>query len=202
MSRRSWQLVAVGVAAVALGTGGVLAVRTSGAGADRALARAELRNGGGSVIGTVTFMGHGVHTDRVRVEVALPSDAPNLGGFHGFHIHTTGTCTAPAFTSAGGHWKVDPNAVHGSHTGDLPSVLVAPDGRGYAEFETGRFAVSELFDADGSAVILHAGADNFGNVPLGGGKYEDPNNWYGSATGTGNTGDAGARYACGPIASQ
>jgi Cu-Zn family superoxide dismutase len=81
-------------------------------------------------------------------------------------------------------------------TGDLASVLVAADGTVHAQFETQRFDVNQLFDADGSAVVLHAGPDNFGNVPIGGGKYEDPNNWYNAATGTANTGDAGSRYGC------
>ena len=47
--------------------------------------------------------------------------------------------------------------------------------------------------------MLHAGVDNFGNVPLDPGKYVDPNGWYTSPTGTANTGDAGARYGCGVV---
>ena len=41
------------------------------------------------------------------------------------------------------------------------------EGETYAEFETDRFNVTELLDAagDGSAVVLHAGADNFANIP-------------------------------------
>ena len=94
--------------------------------------------------------------------------------------------------------------IHGSHTGDFPSILVGPDGRGRAEFETPRFDVGQLFDADGSAVVLHAGPDNFAHVPIGGGKYEDPNNWFNNVdpAGTARTGDAGGRYGCGVVESR
>jgi Cu-Zn family superoxide dismutase len=96
------------------------------------------------------------------------------------------------FGSAGGHWN--PTGVnHGSHLGDLPSALMTAEGETYAEFETDRFNVVDLLDTagDGSAVVLHAGADNFANIPL------VP---YGEANAaTLATGDAGGRYACGVV---
>jgi superoxide dismutase, Cu-Zn family len=170
----------------------------SSTGAAKPLAEAELRNAAGGVVGTVRFEGKGHHAEWVRVELALPAGAPGLDAFHGFHVHATGTCVAP-FGTAGGHWNLTSGATHGRHTGDLPSVLVAPDGTATARFATHRFDVNQLFDADGSAVILHAGVDNFGNVPIEPAKYADPNNWYNAGTGTANTGDAGSRYACGVV---
>jgi Cu-Zn family superoxide dismutase len=191
--RRTIPVVGIlGIAAAA-----VLVVN-SPAGASRPLARAVLQNAAGARIGVVAFEGSGRHADRIDVRIELPADAPGLGSYHGLHVHTIGTCTAPAFTSAGGHWNLD-GSTHGHHTGDLPSILVALDGTARAEFETHRFDINQLFDADGSAIVLHMGIDNFGNVPLGGGKYEDPNGWYNSPTGTANTGDAGSRYGCGVI---
>lgn len=178
--------------------GGVVAM-TGTAGAERALARAELRNGDAALIGTVTFLGHGTHADRVRVELSMPSTATGLGDYHGFHIHAVGMCTAPGFGSAGGHWNLVANAEHGRHTGDMPSLLVGLDGTASAEFDTHRFNVAQLFDNDGAAVIVHTGVDNFGNVPLTSGKYQDPADWYHNAVGTANTGDAGTRYACGVV---
>jgi len=177
---------------------GAVIVTGSGAGAVRPLAQATIRNATGDAIGTVVFSGSGSNAERVEVNLALPSGAPGLGAYHGLHVHAAGACDAP-FTTATGHWNLVAGATHGSHTGDLPSVLVAADGRASATFETSRFSIDDLFDGDGSAVILHAGVDNFGNVPITTGKYEDPNGWYGSSTGTGATGDAGTRYGCGIV---
>jgi Cu-Zn family superoxide dismutase len=84
---------------------------------------------------------------------------------------------------------------HGSHNGDLPSLLVMSDGTGMAMFVTDRFTLADLFDEDGSAVIVHAGADNFGNIPAD--RY-DPD----ADEATLNTGDAGGRAGCGVIISK
>lgn len=186
---RSWRTLgaagAVGVAAAVL----VALPFGSTAGAARPLARATILNQAGAVVGEVVFTGEGSFAERVEVELDLPADAPGLGAYHGLHVHTTGACTAP-FTSAGGHWNPG-NSTHGNHVGDLPSVLVSPDGQVYAEFETHRFDVTQLFDADGSAVVLHVLPDNFANIPP---TYGTPN------AATLNTGDAGGRYGCGVVA--
>ena len=191
--------VGAGIIAIVLITGAITILGGRPAGASKPLAQAELRNANGAAIGTVYFEGRGHHAEWVRVELALPAGAPNLDAFHGFHIHTTGVCTAPAFTSANGHWNLTAQT-HGKHTGDLPSPLVGPDGMASARFETHRFDVNQLFDADGSAVVLHAGPDNFGNVPIDPAtRYADPNNWYTAPGGTAATGDAGSRYGCGVV---
>jgi Cu-Zn family superoxide dismutase len=178
----------VAAAALTLGLSGAgLVASTSPSSANKPLARATLLDASGVEVGEVVFKGPGRYADRVEVQLEA-SAAPNRGDFHGFHIHTTGVCTAP-FTSAGGHWN--PGGVdHGDHKGDLPSVLMTAEGETYAEFETERFQLAELFDGDGSAVILHAGPDNFANIPA---AYGTPN-----ATTLG-TGDAGGRYACGVV---
>lgn len=192
---RRW--VRVGAVGAAL-AGTALLFTESPADAAKPLARAELRDAAGSRVGVVVFEGRGHHAEWVRVEVALPAGAPGVDAFHGFHIHAVGQCVVP-FTSAGGHWNLT-GASHGGHTGDMPSVLVGPDGVASARFETHRFDVNQLFDGDGSAVILHAGPDNFGNVPLGADRYQDPMSWYhATPAGTAFTGDAGPRYACGVV---
>jgi superoxide dismutase, Cu-Zn family len=193
------RLVGAAAAAAALGVAAVM-VLSAPANASRPLARAELQNATGEVIGKVTFKGHGHHADWVEVKLDLPASAPGLGSYHGLHVHTVGQCTAP-FTTAGGHWNLETGAIHGSHTGDLPSILVGPTGHARAKFETHRFDVSQLFDADGSAVVLHISPDNFANVPIVAGKYEDPNNWFNNVdpAGTARTGDAGGRYGCGVV---
>ena len=100
-----------------------------------------------------------------------------------------GKVKGPAFTSAGGHFAA-PNTTHGAHAGDLPPLLVNADGTASAAFETDRFTLAQLRDADGSALIVHAGADNFANIPP---RYGTPD------ADTLATGDAGARAACGVI---
>ncbi len=108
----------------------------SAADSDGGDARAVLHNAAGERIGVVKFSDD---DDGVHVKVVI--DAP-LGtvsaGFHGFHVHATGNCTAdPAladttwFTSAAGHYKdADAaHAYHGAHNGDLPILLVSDDAR-------------------------------------------------------------------------
>ena len=176
-------------------------------------ARAVLRNAAGAQVGIVKFSQEddGVH---VKVNIDAPLDTLSAG-FHGFHVHATGTCTADAtmadstwFTSAGGHYKdADAaHAYHGAHNGDLPIILVSDDGagRGVAEarFVTDRFDVSDIA---GRGLIVHKVADNYRNIPLGAdARQYTPNsdNVTDSATATGftaATGNAGSRMACGVI---
>ena len=189
---------ALAATVVAAGIGAAMVAAPSpAAGSGDPRARATLRDASGAVVGTVTFRGRGPNVDQVVVELSAPA-AAGLGAFHGIHVHTTGTCdpnpsgtTNVPFGSAGGHWNPT-GATHGSHSGDLPSVLFDLDGRARARFESYRLDVTALLDAagDGSAVVLHAGPDNFANIPV---TYGPPN-----ATTLG-TGDAGGRVACGVI---
>jgi Cu-Zn family superoxide dismutase len=112
-------------------------------------------------------------------------------GFHGFHVHETGSCQGPSFTSAGGHFNPT-GAMHPNHAGDMSALLVKADGEGTVALETDRFSVSDLRDADGSAVIVHELPDNYANIPA---RYtpQPPD-----ATTT-STGDAGGRIACGVV---
>jgi Cu-Zn family superoxide dismutase len=112
-------------------------------------------------------------------------------GFHGFHVHETGSCQGPSFTSAGGHFNPT-GANHPNHAGDMPVLYVNADGTATAAFFTDRFGVRQLFDVDGSAIVVHADPDNHANIPTD--RYDpDPD-----AT-TLATGDAGARIACGVV---
>ncbi|MBA2515892.1 MAG: superoxide dismutase family protein, partial [Solirubrobacterales bacterium] len=105
--------------------------------------------------------------------------------------HAVGACDAPSFTTAGGHLK-NAGASHSDHTGDLTSLYVKRDGTVNVRFETDRFDLATLRDMDGSAVMIHTSADNFGNIPP---RYA-PN---GPDQTTRDTGDSGARIACGLI---
>jgi superoxide dismutase, Cu-Zn family len=123
--------------------------------------------------------------DQVEVRVKVHDLPP---GFHGFHVHEVGQCEPP-FTSAGGHLNLE-DAFHPEHTGDMPVLLVNNDGTGEATFKTDRFALKNLSDEDGSAIIVHALPDNYANIPE---RYGDVDQE------TLETGDSGERIACGAI---
>lgn len=101
-------------------------------------------------------------------------------GWHGVHIHATGQCAAP-FTSAGGHINHgEPKAPHGllnaggPDDGDLPNVFADARGRVNAEVFTTRARIARdgpgqwLWDADGSALVIHAAMDDQTSQPIGG----------------------------------
>lgn len=100
-------------------------------------------------------------------------------GIHAVHVHTTGRCDPPGFDSAGGHWN--PAARRhgfdnpaGPHRGDLPNVTVAANGvlNETVTMPGARYMGSDgLFDAnpgaDGAALVIHAGADDYRTDPSG-----------------------------------
>jgi Cu-Zn family superoxide dismutase len=144
-------------------------------------AKAELRNTSGQPVGTATLTQVG-SVVRVVLEVqGLPR------GAHGVHVHAVGKCEPPDFNSAGPHFNPG-NKQHGalnpqgSHAGDLPNITVAPDGTGRMETTTEQLSLgsgpTSVWDADGSALVVHANADDFKTDP---------------------TGNAGARIACGVL---
>lgn len=148
------------------------------AGAPRASAR--LMNAQGATVGTATLE---QHANGVEIDVhvtGLPA------GTHGIHIHEVGTCTPPDFTSAGGHFNPTQRnhgleSPQGPHGGDLPNLQIA-NGMGHAEMMNPRVTLREgatsLFDANGSAIVIHATADD---------QRTDP------------SGNSGARIACGVV---
>jgi superoxide dismutase, Cu-Zn family len=156
-------------------------------------ATATLRDAAGERIGTVFFKQRG--RDGTVLVFGRARDLP--AGFHGFHVHTTGLCDAPGFTTAGGHYNPE-GSTHRDHAGDMPSLLINSDGEGYIGFATDRFTISELVADDGSAVIVHAAADNFANIPD---RYRSPASppQGGPDPETLATGDAGSRLACGVV---
>ncbi len=164
----------------------------SAADGDGAEAVAVLRDSTGDRAGKVTFEDD---DDGVHVKAIL--DAPFAAGFHGFHVHANNDasngsgCVAPTFVSADGHFK-ETGQDHAAHAGDMPVLLVNTDGSAEARFVTDRFSVADIV---GRAVIVHAGADNYANIPA---RYLT-----GTLTAidqtTLNTGDAGGRIACGVI---
>lgn len=159
-------------------------------------ARATLVDASGKKVGKVRFQVVGTSTLAVRVSVNGLKP-----GFHGFHVHETGTCTAP-FATAGPHYN--PTAqTHGAHAGDMPPLLVTSNGRASAEFKTTSLTFKGLVDAsgDGNAVIIHADPDNLGNIAD---RYhahtpDASSTTFGPDAATKATGDSGARAVCGVV---
>ncbi|HEY0360371.1 MAG TPA: superoxide dismutase family protein [Mycobacteriales bacterium] len=168
--------------------------------------RALLRDPGGAVVGVVTFSKAGRGT---RVLAAMqPNRYVAAGEFHGFHVHAndnpangTGCVADPAaapstwFVSADGH-LAGPDQTHGHHIGDMPSPLVAGDGTAILMFTTDRFTPAGVV---GRAVVLHAGPDNFGNVPMGSAADQYTANSPAAVVKTQATGNSGDRVACGVV---
>jgi len=136
--------------------------------------QAAIINGQGAEIGKATLT-QGATGLLIKVEVTGLTP-----GWHGIHIHATGQCTAP-FTSAGAHINhTDPKTPHGllnaqgPDDGDLPNLDAAADGSAKAEFFTTRARISQdgpgqwLWDADGSALVIHANPDDHSSQPIGG----------------------------------
>jgi Cu/Zn superoxide dismutase len=154
---------------------------------------AVLRNQAGGVVGRTTFtsVAGGVHVDSLVTGLAPMAE------FHGTHVHANGACTGDFVASAGGHWN--PGGVsHGDHAGDLPVLYADAKGVARSSHVLDGFTLAQLLADDGGvAVIVHAGRDNFANIPARytatGAPSPGPD-----ATTLGN-GDAGARYACGVV---
>lgn len=153
-------------------------------------ATATLKDPNGAELGTVDL--NTLSGGKVKVEAKL---AGLPAGIHGFHIHGAGHCE-PHFGHTGGHYNPD-GLPHGQHRGDLPVLFVSQDGTATLTFTTDRFTVDELFDADGSAFIIHAGPDNYANIPT---RYwSTDDEVYGPDSATRATGDAGGRLGCGAV---
>jgi superoxide dismutase, Cu-Zn family len=121
---------------------------------------------GEGITGTADFVEHATGTGKmVDVTVSVSGLKP---GMHGVHLHAVGKCE-PDFAAAGGHFdpgpfgNMDPDANHPFHMGDIPNLQVGANGRGTMRVSTTRVTLSDgplsLFDADGSAIIIHGNPD-------------------------------------------
>ena len=161
------RVLAVAAAAAMAG----LAVVGTGAQAPRtdaaqkgASATAEIKGKG--ISGTARFTERAQGTGTI-VEIAL--DVTGLTpGRHGVHLHAVGKCE-PDFTAAGGHFdpgpasNTDPDANHPFHMGDIPNLMADAGGRAQMTVMTSRVTLSDgplsVFDADGTAIIVHGNED-------------------------------------------
>jgi Cu/Zn superoxide dismutase len=166
----NWRVPTVAAAATGLMATTFLTAQTSGL-----RAHADLRGEG--ITGTVelrevdaqTAGAHDMKFMTGMKGVALTVTVTGLTpGAHGFHIHEVGQCEAP-FTGAGGHFDPgprglsDPDANHPFHMGDLPNLVADANGRATLTVVTTRVTLGpgpvSVFDADGTAIIIHANPD-------------------------------------------
>jgi len=144
------------------------------------LAAAKLSGPDGQAVGTAAIFRRGAETVVTVTITGKP------GAVHGMHLHAIGKCEAPAFTSAGphlnpgGHQHGKDNPM-GAHLGDLPNVTIDAKGIGTVTASLGQDSAAidaAVHDADGTAIVLHAAADDYRTDP---------------------TGNSGPRIACGVI---
>lgn len=143
------------------------------------LATARLADAAGRELGTAILSHRGNDT---LIDLTVRGTA---GAVHGLHLHAVGKCEAP-FSSAGphlnpgGHQHGRDNPM-GAHLGDLPNVTINASGVGTTSLNLGNdpaYFAATLFDADGTAIVLHAAADDYRTDP---------------------SGNSGARIACGVL---
>lgn len=137
---------------------------------------------GTTVGGVLTVSNEG---DAVSILGEITGLAP--GKEYGFHVHEVGDCSAPDFTSAGGHFNPtkDPHGGPKSkahHMGDLPNAKADKNGRALVDLT---IKGMNLVDKDGApsdilgkALVVHAMPDDYKTQP---------------------SGNSGARIACGVI---
>lgn len=134
----------------------------------------EIMNASGNMIGSLTVM------DMAEGGVTVRLDATAIAeGDHAVHFHEVGSCDLPDFNSAGDHY--DPSGVnHGfnstapnPHAGDMRNISAPMSGVVQTDIRNERVTLSPrdghapLFDANGTAFIIHAAADDYETQPAG-----------------------------------
>lgn len=148
-------------------------------------ARARLIGLDGKQVGTAKIVQAG---RGVLIELEARGIKP---GPHGVHIHAVGQCDPKTkFDSAGPHFSPVPKNHgfadrHGPHAGDMTNQFADANGNLRASIYNGKVTLQRgersLFDKDGSALVIHAGPDDYHSQPAG---------------------NAGPRIACGVITRQ
>lgn len=130
----------------------------------------EIMGKDGKKIGSVVLAAAPTGT-LIELEIAAGGLEP---GKHGLHFHETADCSdtgqykksgSHAGHAEGKHGLLNPN---GPEPGDLPNLVVGADGSAKVELFTGLIKLDGLKDENGSALIIHAKADDHKSQPIGG----------------------------------
>lgn len=160
-------------------------------------AKAIAKMAGPDVTGTAVFTEYDVDGWKyVHLKLELKGDPKVLTpGKHAVHIHEKAACDCEGFKCAGGHFdpgpsgNTDPDANHGYHAGDLPSITIDNDGHGVLEAFSTRVTLS-----DGPVSILGKESAPEGTSLM---VHGHPDPYTAGETGSGHSG--GPRLACGTI---
>lgn len=133
-----------------------------------AIASADMAAPDGASMGTVVLT-QGPNGVLVSADLSGLSE-----GWHGFHVHSVGSCS-PDFSAAGGHLAFGDKGhgyLHeaGFHAGDMPNIHAGADGAARADvfnvaISLASGADTSIFDEDGTAIIVHAEPDTYGESP-------------------------------------
>lgn len=152
-----------GIAMLAAGVALAAASQTASAAEQ---ASAAMKNAKGDSVGTVMLR----ETPQGTLLHATLTNLP--AGAHAFHVHAVGVCEPP-FKSAGGHYNPT-GAKHGienpegMHAGDMPNIHVPESGALEIEVLNTLLRLDDaLFDADGAAIVIHEGPDDYVTDPAG-----------------------------------
>jgi Cu-Zn family superoxide dismutase len=153
--------------------------------------------GPGNVSGIAKFTEYDVDGWKyVHIHLEVKGDKDVLtAGKHAVHIHEKAACDCEGFKCAGGHFdpgpngNTDPDANHGYHAGDLPSITIDENGSGNLETITTRVTLSDgpvsllgkESAPEGTSLMIHGNHDPYTT----------------GETGSGHSG--GPRLACGTI---
>ena len=161
----------------------------------------QLNGPAGTKIATAKFE---FNQGYVTVTIETTGTGQLSPGFHGVHIHSVGKCEANSaaptggapgdFLSAGGHFMARASTEVATRPRCRSARTVERSGDHHRRVHQSRPA-----GGAGTSIVIHAGADNFGNIPAD--RYNQVNGAPGPDQTTMSTGDAGKRVACGVIGS-
>ena len=144
-------------------------------GQEQYTARATLKDAQGTTVGEALFTDNPQSGNGVEISVGIRQGIEP--GEHGIHIHETNDVSS-GFEAVGAHFNPTGGAQHGfdnpegAHAGDLENITVSEDGTASYQTTTDRVTLASgensLLDEDGSALVIHARADDYETDPDGG----------------------------------